>query len=62
MKITSDTHLVVKRDWVTPYSSYNKGDHAAAEYWALKLGKDIETFLYDFDNGYLSEWFEVYIV
>jgi len=61
MKIVSDTRLVVKRDWITPYDGYNKGDHAPVEYWASKLGKDIETFIDDFKNGSLDEWFEVLI-
>jgi hypothetical protein len=58
--VTSSTHLLVIRDWTTPYNSNMKGNWASAEYWASKLGKDTETFIKDFKNGRLDSWFKVY--
>lgn len=58
--VMGSTHLLVIRDWTTPYNSDMKGNHAPAEYWASKLGKDTETFLKDFKNGCLDGWFKVY--
>ena len=58
--VMGSTHLLVIRDWTTPYNSNMKGNHAPAKYWASKLGKDTETFLKDFKNGCLDGWFKVY--
>ena len=58
--VMGSTHLLVIRDWATPYNSNMKGNHAPAEYWASKLGKDTETFIKDFKNGCLDGWFKVY--
>ena len=59
-KITPNTILVVKKDWITPYNSFHKGNTAKAEYWASKLGKSTNDFITDFNGEYLSEWLEVY--
>jgi len=58
--VMGSTHLVVIRDWISPYNSNMKGNHAPAEYWAKKLGKDTNTFIKDFENGCLDQWFKVY--
>jgi hypothetical protein len=58
-EIESDTDLLLIRDWITPYNKYMIGEYAPAKYWASKLGKDTETFIEDFKNGYLDAWFKV---
>jgi len=58
--VMGSTQLVVIRDWISPYNSNMKGNHAPAEYWAKKLGKDTNTFVKDFENGCLDQWFKVY--
>ena len=58
--VMGSTHLVVIRDWISPYNSNMKDNHAPAEYWAKKLGKDTNTFIKDFENGCLDQWFKVY--
>jgi len=58
--VMGSTHLIVLKDWVTPYNSVKKGNHAPAYYWAEKLGKTEEKFIKDFIDGYLDEWFKLH--
>lgn len=58
--VTGNTHLIVLKDWKTPYNSVKKGNHAPAYYWAEKLNKTEEKFIKDFTDGRLDEWFKVY--
>ena len=58
--VSGSTHLIVLKDWITPYNSVKKGNHAPLYYWAEKLGKTEDKFIKDFTDGYLDEWFKVY--
>lgn len=58
--VMGSTHLIVLKDWITPYSNVKKGNHAPAYYWAEKLGKTEDEFIKDFTDGRLDEWFKVY--
>ena len=58
-KINADTKLKVLRDWITPYNSNMKNQVSTSENWAKKLGKDTDTFIKDFSNGSLDDWFEI---
>jgi len=57
--VMGSTHLIVLKDWITPYNSVKKGNHAPAYYWAQKLGKTEDEFIKDFTDGCLDEWFKV---
>ena len=58
--VSGSTHLIVLKDWITPYNSVKKGNHAPVYYWAEKLGKTEDKFIKDFTGGYLDEWFKLY--
>ena len=58
--VMGSTHLIVLKDWITPYNSVKKGNHAPAYYWAEKLGKTEDKFIKDFTDGCLDVWFKVY--
>lgn len=58
--VMGSTHLIVLKDWVTPYNSVKKGNHAPVYYWAEKLGKTEDKFIKDFTDGCLDSWFKVY--
>lgn len=60
LPVMGSTHLIVLKDWITPYNSVKKGNHAPAYYWAEKLGKTEDKLIKDFADGCLDEWFKVY--
>lgn len=57
--ITSDTLLITKKSWNTPYNSITEGLQAPVTYWASKLGKPVDEFIKDFNSGSLDNWFSV---
>lgn len=57
--INTDTILIVKHNWITPYNSYKEGDSAPVSYWAKKVGVDVETFIKDFEIGLLNYWYKI---
>lgn len=59
VKIDGDTELKVIKDWVTPYNSNMKNQVSTAKNWSKKLGKEVDTFVEDYNNGSLDGWFEV---
>ena len=54
--VMGSTHLIVLKDWITPYNSVKKGNHAPAYYWAEKLGKTEEKFIKDFEKQLFAEF------
>jgi hypothetical protein len=56
--INSDTRLKLKKEWKSPYTNLKIGDNSTIETWAKKSGVTVESFIKDYNNGSLDDWFE----
>lgn len=59
-KLNNQRFFKTKKEIITPYDCFTKGEYATSLYWGSKFGKTNSDFESDYDNGLLDNWFEEY--